>query len=117
MSLLAPAELDGSGGESRHGRRRLEWKNLETTGRFLHQWIWSPVAVGVANTGSGDRVTIESTNREAFSSIEVLGYGPDYRRVMGAFPGYRLTRMTPETDLEPGEVFSYTVKLHCTGSQ
>lgn len=95
-----------------------EWKNFETTGRFTASVdLESGQAVGVANTGSGDRVTIESTNREAFSSIEVLGYGPDYRRVMGAFPGYRLTRMTPETDLEPGEVFSYTVKLHCTGSQ
>jgi hypothetical protein len=46
-----------------------------------------------------------------FTKVEILAYSPEYEDIMGAFPGFRITRYTPEKSLKPGEFFSYTLKL------
>lgn len=88
-----------------------KWEEAAGYARFTAELAPdSEMRLGAKNTETGEQITLGCTG-DLFTMVEVLTFGPNYRRFLGAFPGYRLTRLTPEVALEPGDQIEYTILL------
>ncbi|MFP4589338.1 MAG: hypothetical protein ACOCZX_00110 [Candidatus Bipolaricaulota bacterium] len=71
----------------------------------------------------GDRVMLEDPTaglnfvqeweaETGYDHLEILSWGPGYRNVFGAFPGFRISAVAPDLTVQPGEAQTFELKLY-----
>ncbi len=88
-----------------------QWSNIKGKTKFsIAADDLEKQVINIGNEKSGDLLTLK-WDYDWLTTVKVLAYGRGYKDEMGAFPGYRITRYSPEITIKPGDTFSYDLSL------